>query len=88
MEWPIEYMIEFYNSDTVVGRRFKAYVDNFLKNPGFDVERAKNREKVGLLGLSEIMKFSWVREYFLYLVNESGNSGTFGINEVKIDCGC
>lgn len=88
MDEMITEMIRVYESDSDVGRRFKAYVDNFLENPGFDVERAKNREKVGFLGLSEVMKISWVREYFMYLVNDYVHSGIFGTNEVKIDCGC
>lgn len=81
-------MIGAYEADTDVGRRFRAYIDHFLKNPGFDVERANNREKVGLLGLEDLMSFSWVREYFLYLLEDSGVNGTFGISEVKINCGC
>ena len=84
----VDLMIDTYKSDTDVGRRFRAYINHFLKNPGFDVERAKNREKVGLLGLEDLMKFSWVREYFLYLLEDSGVNGSFGISEVKIDCGC
>lgn len=81
-------MMSAYKADTEVGRKFRAYIDHFLKNPGFDVERAMNREKVGQLGLEKLMSFSWVREYFLYLIEDGGISGINGISEVKIDCGC
>ena len=71
-----------------VGRRLKLYLEHFKKNPGFDVDRANNHEKVGQMGWDEIMEFSWVKEFYLYLVESEGITGINGISEVKIDCGC